>query len=149
MIQGTYNIHTKRINNVRGDQFMCELASVSPFVCLFQVSPVTPILMMTSFSPQGHQTASTWTGWPFTNLATAWVWNIPTCVNPSCIHGTRGIFPISSLPVMILKEYKRCTVSRQSCPVASALVLWLDLKVGSLPHKRSCGSSRNWRGKIA
>ena len=98
---------------------------------------MTPILMMTRISPQGHQTVLTWTGWLFTNLVTAWVWNIPTCVNPSCIHGTRDTLKTSSLPVMMSKEYKRCMVSRRSSPVASAPDSWLDLKVGSPQEEKT------------
>ena len=64
------------------------------------------ILMTMKGSPQEQRTASTWTGWQFMSLDTAWAWNIPTCVNPSCTLGTKDISRILNLPMMISKAYR-------------------------------------------
>ena len=61
------------------------------FYSLLQVYRVMRILTTPNTSPQEQARTSIWTGWRFTSLDTVWVWNIPTCGNPSCTHGTKGI----------------------------------------------------------
>ena len=81
----------------------------------WQVYLVTHTLTTTKDLQQERRTASTWTGWRFTSLDTAWAWNIPTCGNPSCILGTKVISLISSLPMMTSKEYRRFMVVSCFC----------------------------------
>ena len=105
---------------------------------------MTHISTMTNDSPQERVTVSTWTGWLFTNLVTVWVWNIPTCVNPSCIRGTRDIFPMSSLPVTILREYGRSMEVRRVVvyvPIIGYHFLICVLVILSLSTRKSLNSS--------
>ena len=77
-----------RQNLVIGTVGMSAVARVIQFkaiqsMCsLFQVCLVTRTSTTTKHLQPERVTASTWTGWRFTSLDTAWVWNILTYGNP-------------------------------------------------------------------